>query len=96
LGLDVDGRMDGRMDGRLVVESGESFAASLGRWRGSGARLRLLGSVEAVVVEAGAAAGLSLLDEPICSCGRVELPRWLREQVVTRSLHRYGNVVYPR
>jgi RHH-type transcriptional regulator, proline utilization regulon repressor / proline dehydrogenase / delta 1-pyrroline-5-carboxylate dehydrogenase len=96
LGLDVDGRMDGRMDGRLVVESGESFAASLGRWRGSGARLRLLGSVEAVVVEAGAAAGLSLLDEPICSCGRVELPRWLRQQVVTRSLHRYGNVVYPR
>ncbi len=67
----------------VVVESGESFAASLERRRASGGRLRLLGEVEDVVVEAGAAAGLSLLDEPVCSCGRVELPRWLREQVLT-------------
>ena len=80
----------------MVVESGESFAASLARRRGSGARLRLLGEVEPVAVQAGAEAGLSLLDEPICSCGRIELPRWLREQVLTRSLHRYGNVVYSR
>ena len=37
---------------------------------------------------------VTVLDEPVCSVGRVELVRWLREQVVTRSLHRYGNVVY--
>jgi RHH-type transcriptional regulator, proline utilization regulon repressor / proline dehydrogenase / delta 1-pyrroline-5-carboxylate dehydrogenase len=80
----------------LAVESGESFAASLGRRRGAGARLRLLGGAEECVLRAGAEAGLSVLDEPICSCGRVELPRWLREQAVTRSLHRYGNVVYSR
>jgi RHH-type transcriptional regulator, proline utilization regulon repressor / proline dehydrogenase / delta 1-pyrroline-5-carboxylate dehydrogenase len=80
----------------VVVESGESFAASLGRRRGSGARLRLLGEAEEIVVEAAAEAGLSVLDEPVCSCGRVELPRWLREQVLTRSLHRYGNIVYSR
>ena len=80
----------------VVVESGESFASSLARRRGSGARLRLLGGLEPAVVQAGAQAGLSLLDEPICSCGRIELPRWLREQVLTRSLHRYGNVVYSR
>ena len=80
----------------VVVESGESFASSLARRRGSGARLRLLGELEPAVVQAGAQAGLSLLDEPICSCGRIELPRWLREQVLTRSLHRYGNVVYSR
>ena len=83
-------------DAPVTVESDESFAASLGRRRGSGARLRLLGGVEDVVAEAAAEAGLSVLDEPICSCGRVELPRWLREQVLTRSLHRYGNVVYSR
>ncbi len=83
-------------DAQVRVESGESFAASLGRRWGSGARLRLLGAVEDVVAEAAAEAGLSVLDEPICSCGRVELPRWLREQVLTRSLHRYGNVVYSR
>ena len=80
----------------VVVESGEAFAFSLGRSQGQGARLRLLGAVEDVVLEAGAEAGLTVLDEPICSCGRVELPRWLREQVLTRSLHRYGNIVYTR
>ena len=80
----------------VAVESGESFAASLGRSQGQGARLRLLGAAEDVVLEAGAEAGVTMLDEPICSCGRVELPRWLREQVLTRSLHRYGNIVYTR
>jgi hypothetical protein len=34
------------------------------------------------------------LDEPVCSHGRIELVRWVREQSVTRSRHRYGNVVY--
>ena len=97
-GMGPDVPVPGRRapDAQVTVESDESFAASLGRRRGSGARLRLLGGVEDVVAEAAAEAGLSVLDEPICSCGRVELPRWLREQVLTRSLHRYGNVVYSR
>ncbi len=88
-----------------VVESDESFAASLaslaGGPEGPGPpggvpRLRLLGEVEPAVLAAAAEAGVSVLDEPICSCGRIELVRWLREQVVTRSLHRYGDVVYER
>jgi len=31
-----------------------------------------------------------------CSHGRIELVRWLREQSLSPSLHRYGNVVYRR
>jgi RHH-type proline utilization regulon transcriptional repressor/proline dehydrogenase/delta 1-pyrroline-5-carboxylate dehydrogenase len=58
------------------------------------ARLRVLGTVSPSVYMAAAEAGVSVLDEPICSCGRIELVRWVREQVLTRSLHRYGNVVY--
>ena len=79
----------------VVVESDESFAAALAG-AGEGARLRLLGPATDPIYTAAAAAGLNVLDEPICSCGRIELVRWLREQVVTRSLHRYGNVVYAR
>jgi RHH-type proline utilization regulon transcriptional repressor/proline dehydrogenase/delta 1-pyrroline-5-carboxylate dehydrogenase len=56
----------------------------------------LLGDESQEVLAAAIQAGLSVLDEPICSCGRIELVRWLREQVVSRSLHRYGNVVYSR
>ncbi|HTW09907.1 MAG TPA: bifunctional proline dehydrogenase/L-glutamate gamma-semialdehyde dehydrogenase [Acidimicrobiales bacterium] len=74
-------------------ESDEEFAGSLGSLP-EGTRVRILGNVAPLVYEAAAQAGLSVLDEPICSSGRVELVRWLREQVVTRSLHRYGNVVY--
>ncbi|MGH9105212.1 MAG: proline dehydrogenase family protein [Acidimicrobiales bacterium] len=87
---------------RVVVESEESFMASLGAGGGAGgatsdgARLRLLGAVAPTVYAAAAQAGVSTLDEPICSCGRIELVRWLREQAVARSLHRYGNVVYSR
>ena len=60
------------------------------------ARLRLLGPPEPEVLAAAAEHGITVLDEPICSHGRIELVRWLREQVISRSLHRYGNVVYAR
>lgn len=79
---------------QVVVESEAAFAAGLAALAGQ--RLRLLGPAAAEVYAAAAAAGLGVLDEPICSCGRIELVRWLREQVVTRSLHRYGDVVYER
>jgi len=74
------------------VESAEALAASLRDADGS--RLRLLGKAEPEVLAGAADDAVTVLDEPMCSHGRVELVRWLREQVVTRSLHRYGNVVY--
>ena len=84
----------------VTVESADSLAASLaavGAERGTGAaRLRVLGEAEQQVMAAAAEAGVSVFDEPICSCGRIELVRWLREKVVARSLHRYGNIVYSR
>ncbi|MGH8995995.1 MAG: hypothetical protein ACRDYB_08215, partial [Acidimicrobiales bacterium] len=60
----------------------------------SGARLRLVGGPEPATLAAAARAGVAVLDEPVCSHGRIELVRWLREQTLSRSLHRYGNVVY--
>ncbi|HVA43571.1 MAG TPA: bifunctional proline dehydrogenase/L-glutamate gamma-semialdehyde dehydrogenase [Acidimicrobiales bacterium] len=84
----------------VVEESGASLADRLGRLNGTPStgrpRLRLLGRSEPEVLTAAAAAGLTTLDEPVCSHGRIELPRWLREQSISRSLHRYGNVVYER
>jgi RHH-type proline utilization regulon transcriptional repressor/proline dehydrogenase/delta 1-pyrroline-5-carboxylate dehydrogenase len=76
----------------VTVESAEALVASLPAR--SGGRLRLLGKAEPEVLVAAAEHGVNVLDEPMCSHGRVELVRWLREQVVTRSLHRYGNIVY--
>jgi RHH-type proline utilization regulon transcriptional repressor/proline dehydrogenase/delta 1-pyrroline-5-carboxylate dehydrogenase len=78
----------------VEVESAESFAARTARE--PGARIRLPGAPEPEVLAAAAAHGVTVLDEPICSHGRIELVRWLREQSLSRSLHRYGNVVYRR
>jgi RHH-type proline utilization regulon transcriptional repressor/proline dehydrogenase/delta 1-pyrroline-5-carboxylate dehydrogenase len=76
-----------------TVESAAALAASMAGL--GGARLRLLGTAEPEVVTAAADYAVAVYDEPVCSHGRIELVRWVREQVVTRSLHRYGNVVYP-
>jgi RHH-type proline utilization regulon transcriptional repressor/proline dehydrogenase/delta 1-pyrroline-5-carboxylate dehydrogenase len=78
----------------VEVESGESFAARTAH--DPGARIRLPGAPEPEVLAAAAEHGVTVLDEPICSHGRIELVRWLREQSLSRSLHRYGNVVYRR
>jgi len=88
----ASGRAGSRGDCEVSVEGPEGFADRLaGR---PGARVRLLGAVEPAVLEAATGLGLSVLDEPVCSHGRIELVRWLREQTVSRSLHRYGNIVY--
>ena len=82
----------------LAVESAAAFAErvrhSVEKGVGVLPRLRLLGGGESEVWAAAAQAGIGALDEPICSHGRIELLRWVREQSVTRSRHRYGNVVY--
>ncbi len=76
----------------FTVESGDALGVALAV--SAGARLRLLGTAEPEVLVAAADRAVTVISEPICSHGRIELVRWLREQVVTRSLHRYGNVVY--
>jgi len=38
-------------------------------------------------------AGLNWIDAPLCASGRIELPRWLREQSITETRHRYGNIL---
>ena len=86
------GRPPGATGTEFTVETADALALALGS-AGAG-RLRVLGRAEPEVLAAAAEHAVTVIDEPVCSHGRVELVRWLREQVVTRSLHRYGNVVY--
>lgn len=41
-------------------------------------------------------AGLNWIDAPLSRYGRIELTRWLREQSVTETRHRYGNLLPAR
>ena len=38
-------------------------------------------------------AGMRVADVPVTWNARVEFPLWYREQAVTETLHRYGNII---
>lgn len=81
---------------RLVVstaadETAEAFAARLGSLGAD--RVRHLGPVAPVVRTAAADAGIHLADDAVTAEGRIELLHYLREQAISTTLHRHGNVL---
>lgn len=84
---------------RLVVSDAvdESAATLASRIRSAGVqRLRLVGEgadgPEHVVRRTAHAAGIVVDDAAPVGAPEIELPRWLREQSVTTTLHRHGRV----
>ncbi|HRF01272.1 MAG TPA: proline dehydrogenase family protein [Pirellulaceae bacterium] len=74
----------------VTVESDAALAERLsGRRDGT---LRLLGDAEPETLAAARRANLSVLDGPAYANGRLELTRYLREQAISRTMHRYGNL----
>ncbi|MEM7274106.1 MAG: bifunctional proline dehydrogenase/L-glutamate gamma-semialdehyde dehydrogenase [Actinomycetota bacterium] len=72
-------------------QSAAAFAATLaGR---SVERIRVLGPVEDEVVVEANRLGVHVAAEPVTASGRRELLHFVKEQAVSRSRHRYGNVV---
>ncbi len=81
----------GLSDGvEIIVESESELAGRLGdlRW----GRVRMVGRAGPQLVEAAKAAEVTLITETVTPSGRLELRHYLREQVVSRTLHRFGNV----
>ncbi|MFA9566017.1 MAG: hypothetical protein ACERLM_15145, partial [Acidimicrobiales bacterium] len=72
-------------------ESDEEFAARIGRLGVE--RIRVLGDVDDLVRRAANTAGVHLATDPVTPSGRLELLHYLREQAVSRTLHRFGNLV---
>ena len=56
-------------------------------------RVRVIGSVPGDLRVATNAAGVHLADDPVTTNGRIELLHYLREQAISRTLHRYGNLL---
>jgi len=76
---------------RLTEESDADFAASLADHRFG--RVRAVGPVGDEVRRAAVAADVDVIDEAVTASGRLELRWYLREQSVSRTLHRFGNLV---
>jgi RHH-type proline utilization regulon transcriptional repressor/proline dehydrogenase/delta 1-pyrroline-5-carboxylate dehydrogenase len=80
------------VESRHEDESDVAFADRLGSLGVE--RVRVVGSVGEVVCRAAAGARIHLDADPVSADGGVELRRYLREQAVTRTLHRFGNLVH--
>ena len=72
-------------------ESDEEFAARLETL--DVVRVRMLGRVGDAVREVANRRNIHLIDDPVTTSGRVELRHYLREQAVSETLHRFGNLV---
>ncbi len=78
---------------RAGEESDAAFAARLPELARRAEFLRTLTPPSDEVLRAAHAAGLNWIDAPFAASGRIELTRWLREQAISETRHRYGNVM---
>ena len=79
------------IESRAADETAATFAARLDAL--SIQRVRVVGTCSHELRAAGNEAGVHIADDPVTAEGRVELLHYLREQAVTRTTHRYGNVL---
>ena len=52
----------------------------------------MIGSVSDSLRRAAAEHDVHIIDEPVTASGRLELRLYLREQAISQTLHRFGNV----
>ena len=78
----------------LAVETEAGFVERLAN-PGDTERVRTWEPLSTAARAAANGAGLTVIDAPVLANGRLELRWYLREQTVSRVLHRYGSVPEP-
>jgi RHH-type transcriptional regulator, proline utilization regulon repressor / proline dehydrogenase / delta 1-pyrroline-5-carboxylate dehydrogenase len=78
----------------LVVEAEAGFVERLARPEDA-ERLRMWEPISTAARAAANGAGVTVIDAPVLANGRLELRWYLREQTVSRVLHRYGSMPEP-
>jgi RHH-type proline utilization regulon transcriptional repressor/proline dehydrogenase/delta 1-pyrroline-5-carboxylate dehydrogenase len=86
------GWLDGEAEMQAVIEDAEGLAGHLAAVGGYD-RMRVVGSLCEAVRRAADAAGVAVIDALPLVNGRLELRYYLREQAVSQTVHRYGNVI---
>jgi RHH-type proline utilization regulon transcriptional repressor/proline dehydrogenase/delta 1-pyrroline-5-carboxylate dehydrogenase len=81
----------GLPDGVGRVEDDETFAAGLSGMQFG--RVRHVGRAPAMLRASAVAAEVDVIDEPVVASGRLEMRWYLREQAISRTLHRFGNLL---
>jgi len=78
----------------LVVEAEAGFVDRLAHPKDA-ERVRVWGPISTAARAAANRTGLAVIDAPVLASGRLELCWYLREQTVSRVLHRYGSMTEP-
>lgn len=73
-------------------ESDAEFIARLPELAKGAEFLRTVSAPGDALLSAAHEAGLNWIHAPFVACGRIELTRWLREQSVSETRHRYGQL----
>jgi RHH-type proline utilization regulon transcriptional repressor/proline dehydrogenase/delta 1-pyrroline-5-carboxylate dehydrogenase len=76
--------------GSVVVEDDATLAARLGRLTVD--KVRFLGGADPSLLLAAHDAGLWVDTLEVCGAPAVEVLRWVREQAVSETRHRHGNI----
>ncbi len=71
-----------------VIQNATAAADELSRRRPE--MLRTTGPAEEVVLRAANKLGIRRIHAPMSASGRLELTRWMKEQAISRTMHRYG------
>jgi RHH-type proline utilization regulon transcriptional repressor/proline dehydrogenase/delta 1-pyrroline-5-carboxylate dehydrogenase len=88
---DGSGWLAAAAEGAVAVEPEAGLLSRLGD--PGGERLRALVPISREARAAAHAAGVTVLDAPPLAAGRLELRAYTREQAISRTVHRYGNVM---
>jgi RHH-type proline utilization regulon transcriptional repressor/proline dehydrogenase/delta 1-pyrroline-5-carboxylate dehydrogenase len=80
--------------GEVVVETEAGLVERLAH-PGDAERLRVWEPISTAARAAANGTGVSVIDAPVLANGRLELRWYVREQAVSRVLHRYGSLVEP-
>ncbi len=77
-----------------MVEAEAGFVERLAR-PADAERLRTWEPISTAARVSANGTGVTVIDAPVLANGRLELRAYLREQTVSRVLHRYGSVTEP-
>ena len=80
------------IESNVATETEEAFRQRLGNMAAE--RLRVIGEPLSLETHrAAAAAAIYVADQPVLPVGRIELLNYVREQAISTTLHRFGNLV---
>jgi RHH-type proline utilization regulon transcriptional repressor/proline dehydrogenase/delta 1-pyrroline-5-carboxylate dehydrogenase len=78
---------------RASEEGDAAFAARIPELASQAEFVRTVTPPSDGILRAIHAADLNWINAPLSGIGRIELTRWLREQAVSETRHRYGNII---